>query len=110
PEAVRQFEQRHQLDGRDRIGFAARLATEKGGEDLLEALPLTLQEGPRACVLFAGPYRDIMGEAMYQRRLRPMLDRFASQWLMLGELNPAEMAAFYRSCQVPVLPSINSTE
>jgi glycosyltransferase involved in cell wall biosynthesis/SAM-dependent methyltransferase len=110
PEAVRQFEQRHQLDGRDRIGFAARLATEKGVEYLLEALPLILQERPRACVLFAGPYRDIMGEAMYQRRLRPMLDRFASQWLMLGELNPAEMAAFYRSCQVTVLPSINSTE
>jgi glycosyltransferase involved in cell wall biosynthesis/trans-aconitate methyltransferase len=109
-EAVRQFERQHRLEGADRIGFAARLATEKGVEYMLEALPAILRVRPRATVLFAGPYRGLAGEAAYHRRLRPMLERYAPHWRMLGELSPAQMATFYGACHLTVLPSINSTE
>lgn len=92
------------------IGFAARLATEKGVEYLLEAMPTILDRHPEAHVLFAGQYEEVMGEAEYARRLQPDLDRFAEHWTFLGVLDAQQMTAFYRACDVTVLPSINSTE
>lgn len=92
------------------IGMAARLATEKGVEHLLAALPRILEVHPRARVLFAGPYRNVLGETDYARSLQPALERFKEQWTFLGTLEPSEMAAFYRTCDVTVLPSINNTE
>ena len=92
------------------IGMAARLATEKGVEVLLRALPGILQRHPEAQVLFAGQHEDVLGEAEYARRLAPQLEGLADHWAFLGVLDPHEMAAFYRLCDVTVLPSLNSTE
>ncbi len=92
------------------IGMAARLATEKGVEHLLGALPQILSRHPRGRVLFAGPYQNVLGEREYARRLQPLLDRFAEHWRFLGVLDAGEMTAFYRACDVTVLPSINNTE
>jgi glycosyltransferase involved in cell wall biosynthesis len=52
----------HRLDHRPVIGMAARLATEKGVEILLNALPAILKVYPKAQVLFAGQYQDVLGE------------------------------------------------
>jgi glycosyltransferase involved in cell wall biosynthesis len=92
------------------IGMASRLAAEKGVETLLRALPAILERHPEAQVLFAGKYLDVLGEAEYAARLAPLLSRFNSQWTFLGLLAPREMAAFFQSCDVTVLPSLNSTE
>lgn len=92
------------------IGMAARLATEKGVEHLLAALPRILESHPHVRVLFAGPYRNVLGESEYARSLEPALMQFQDQWTFLGTLDPSEMAAFYRTCDVTVLPSINNTE
>jgi glycosyltransferase involved in cell wall biosynthesis len=92
------------------IGMAARLAAEKGVEYLLGALPRILSRHPDATVLFAGPYENVLGEAAYARRLGPLLAEMASHWTFLGVLDPRSMASFYRSCDVTVLPSLNSTE
>ena len=92
------------------IGMASRLAAEKGVEILLRALPAILERYPEARVLFAGQYLDVLGEAGYAARLEPLLNRFDSQWVFLGVLHPREMAAFFKSCDVTVLPSLNSTE
>jgi glycosyltransferase involved in cell wall biosynthesis len=92
------------------IGIAARLATEKGVEYLLEALPIILERYPKAQVLFAGQYQNVMGEADYAQRLQPLLERVSDHWTFLGVLNAEEMTTFYRCCDVTVLPSINSTE
>jgi len=92
------------------IGMASRLAAEKGVEILLRALPAILERYPEARVLFAGQYSDVLGEADYAARLAPLLSRFNSQWTFLGVLRPREMAAFFQSCDVTVLPSLNSTE
>ncbi len=110
PEAVAAFAQRHSLNGHRVIGMAARLATEKGVEYLLYALPRILEEFPNARVLFAGQYRNVLGEEAYARRLAPLLERYRDHWEFLGVLNPEEMAVFYANSDVLVLPSLNSTE
>lgn len=108
--AVDDFIQRHRrLDG-PAIGMAARLATEKGVEYLLQALPRILEHHPNAEVLFVGQHENVLGEAEYARSLEPLLERFARHWRFVGILDPAQMAAFYRACDVTVLPSVNATE
>lgn len=109
PALVAEFERRYGGEG-PMIGMAARLATEKGVEYLLEALPQILNRYPNAKVLFAGPYEDVLGEKDYARRLRPLIEKFDDHWTFLGLIEPQEMPAFYRTCDVTVLPSINSTE
>jgi len=108
-QAVAAFRNKWALDGHHVIGFAARLATEKGVEVLLQALPSILQAFPDARVLFAGP-TNIIGEEEYARRLAPLFEQFKAQWSLVGTLNPDEMAAFFTACDVTVLPSLNSTE
>lgn len=107
---VAAFRQRYALEGKPVLGFAARLAAEKGVEYVLEALPLMLKELPDLQVLFAGPCRDVLGEEEYYRRLQPMLERYADHWTFLGTLAPEEMADFYAAGDCTILPSINSTE
>jgi glycosyltransferase involved in cell wall biosynthesis len=92
------------------IGMAARLATEKGAEYLAEALPRVLQKYPTARVLHAGEYQNVFGEQQYAQRLVPMIEQLGGHWMFLGSLTPAQQTAFYRLCEVTVLPSINSTE
>ena len=104
------FREEHAIKQGPTIGMASRLAAEKGVETLLRALPAILERHPEAQVLFAGQYLDVLGEAEYAARLAPLLNRFNSQWTFLGLLEPHEMAAFFQSCDVTVLPSLNSTE
>ena len=104
------FKAKWQLDGQRVIGFAARLATEKGLEVLLDGLPRILQQHPNTRVLFAGPYQNVLGEETYARRVLPLIQAFPNHWSFLGTLNPQDMAAFFANCDVTVLPSLNSTE
>lgn len=112
-EAIEAFaREHHTLENRPVIGMAARLATEKGVEILLNALPTILESYPQAQVLFAGQYEDVMGEHEYYNRLMPSIRRYQDQghWEFLGVLNPEQMAAFYPNLDVLVVPSLNSTE
>ncbi|HNT23492.1 MAG TPA: glycosyltransferase family 4 protein [Anaerolineales bacterium] len=92
------------------IGMAARLATEKGVEYLVQAMPEVLKRHPTARVLYLGQYQNVMGEEAYARKLAPMIETLGKHWTFLGNLPDAEMAAFFQQCQVTVLPSLNSTE
>jgi glycosyltransferase involved in cell wall biosynthesis len=107
---VAEFRGRHNLNGHRVIGMATRLAAEKGVEHLLAALPAILERNPEAHVLFAGQHQNVMGEEEYARRLAPLFERFRDRWTFLGVLNAREMAAFFRSLDVLVVPSTNSTE
>jgi glycosyltransferase involved in cell wall biosynthesis len=109
-EEVAAFRQRHGLDGRRVIGFAARFATEKGIEYLLDALPTIRAEYPNVKVIFAGPYERIVGEEHYYARLRPAIDALGDAWRFVGTLSSEEMPAFFGSTDCLVVPSINSTE
>lgn len=94
------------------VGMAARFASEKGVEVLLDALPAVLKTHPATRVLFAGPYQGIVGEETYASRLTPRIREYEDQgiWRFVGELDPHQMAAYYRAIDLLVLPSLNSTE
>ena len=104
------FRDEHAIGTGPIIGMVSRLAAEKGVEILLRALPGILERYPQVRVLFAGQNSNVLGESEYAARLAPLLSRFNSQWTFLGVLRPREMAAFFQSCDVTVLPSLNSTE
>jgi len=111
PEAVKTFVIQHDLADRPVVGMAARLATEKGVEVLIEAMPRLLEDFPRLKVLFAGQYEAVMGEEVYYHRLMPMIQALGSDhWEFLGVLTQEQMPAFYAACDVLVVPSLNSTE
>ncbi len=105
-----QFYDQHQLDGHEVIGFVSRLATEKGVEVLLKALPKIWASFPNARVLHAGPYKDILGEEEYRKRVLPIIDSYGDKYQLLGPIEGAELTAFYKSLDVLTIPSLNSTE
>lgn len=98
------------LDNHPTVGFAARLAAEKGAEYLLEALEYILPEVPDVRVLFTGENKALFGEDDYHRRLQPLIERYADHVTFLGVLSFEQLAEFYAACDVLVLPSLNSTE
>ena len=105
------FRQRHLRAGEAPvIGMAARLATEKGVEVLVAALPRLVREFPRAVVLFAGQHEGVLGESGYAARIAAALGPHRGRWRFLGVLGGSEMSAFFRCIDVLVLPSLNSTE
>jgi glycosyltransferase involved in cell wall biosynthesis len=113
PIGVSAFACEHHIDVRKPvIGMAARFASEKGVEVLLDALPIILKKYPKAQVLFAGTYQDVMGEQAYSARLMPRIREYEVQghWTFLGNLDPIQMAAFYPNLDVLTVPSLNSTE
>ena len=110
-DAVTAFARRYALVGDGPvIGMAARLASEKGVEVLLEALPRVIEVCPQARVLFAGQHKDVLGEEAYARRLQPIFERYSGRWTFLGVLSPTDMASFFPSLDVVIVPSLNSTE
>jgi glycosyltransferase involved in cell wall biosynthesis len=92
------------------IGMVARLATEKGVEYLVEAMPEVLKRFPSARVLHMGQYQNVMGEEDYARKLAPLIQSLGEHWTFLGTLSDDELVALFRTCEVTVLPSLNSTE
>ncbi len=104
------FYEKHGLHGREIIGISARLATEKGVEVLLHALPHILEKYPHALVLHAGPYQNVLGEEEYAARLEPLFQKYAANYKRLGTLHGAELTAFYQNLDCLVLCSLNSTE
>ncbi|MEK6222649.1 MAG: glycosyltransferase family 4 protein [Chloroflexota bacterium] len=92
------------------IGMVARLASEKGAEYLVKALPKVLEKFPDARVLYAGQYQDVMGEAAYFEMLKPLISILGERWEFMGLISDEELAAFYQICDVVVVPSTNQTE
>lgn len=113
PEAVSAFAETHLVKQRNPvIGMAARFASEKGVEVLLDALPIILKKYPKAQVLFAGTYQNVMGEQAYSDRLMPRIRDYEMQghWKFLGNLDPVQMSAYYPNLDVITVPSLNATE
>ena len=113
PGAVQTFADANSVqERRPAIGMAARFASEKGVEVLLDAMPAILEKYPNAQVLFAGQHKDVMGELAYAERLMPRICQYEADghWKFLGILDPQKMAAFYPNLDVITVPSLNSTE
>ncbi len=110
PAVSRRMVDRWRLNGRARIGFAARFAAEKGVEYLLQALPQVLAQIPDAQLAFTGAYKDTVGEEEYLASLAPLLQRYAGHLTFLDLLSPEEMASFFSLCDVVAVTSLNCTE
>jgi glycosyltransferase involved in cell wall biosynthesis len=105
------FREKHNLAPDEKIiGINARLASEKGVEYLVQAMPAVLDKYPTARVLYVGQYKNVLGEEEYARRLEPLFQTLDGRWSFLGVVTPQEQVAFFNSCDLTVLPSINSTE
>lgn len=109
-ESVAAFAQKWNITAHPVIGMAARLATEKGVEVLLDALDIIRQSIPQARVFFSGPYQGVLGEEAYEKRLQSRFEKTGANWVFTGSLQGQEFAAMYANCDVTVLPSLNSTE
>jgi glycosyltransferase involved in cell wall biosynthesis len=109
PAAVDALRQRHAPRGERLIGFAGRLAAEKGVHVLLDALELLLAAGHDARLLIAGNTETVIGEAAYRRRILTRLAGLGDRCRLLGVVEP-ELSAFYAACDVLALPSLNCTE
>jgi glycosyltransferase involved in cell wall biosynthesis len=108
---IEQFREKNDILPQQRIiGMAARLATEKGVEYLVQALPAVLEEFPSARVLFAGQHQGVIGEETYANKLAPLFEKLGDHWKFLGILSPQDWSIFFHEAEVTVLPSINSTE
>ncbi|KAA3664364.1 MAG: glycosyltransferase [Chloroflexi bacterium] len=61
-------------------------------------------------VLHAGAYEDITGEEAYAARLAPLFEKYKNQYILLGNLDGADLTAFYKNLDVLTVTSLNSTE
>ena len=108
---VRAFREKFGIrKGQRIIGMVARLATEKGVEYLVQAFPQVLEHLPEARLLFVGSYQNVVGEERYAARILPLIEGMKDHWSLLGRLSPVELTVFFQTCEVLVLPSLNSTE
>jgi glycosyltransferase involved in cell wall biosynthesis len=110
PAITQRLAERWQLNGRARVGFAARFAAEKGVEYLLQALPAMIEQVPDLHLIFTGAYKDTVGEEHYLASLSPLLRRYADRLTFLDLLRPEEMPSFFSLCDVLAVTSLNCTE
>ena len=105
------FRKKYNISNEDQvIGMVARLATEKGVEYLVDALPDVIAIHPNARVMFVGQSQHVMGEDAYAAKLAPMIAALGRHWTFLGVIPDKELTAFYHACHLLVFPSINSTD
>lgn len=92
------------------LGFAGRLAREKGIEIILDAYH-QLPQSKNIQLIFAGPFgNSVAGEGNYYKTIKNRLDHEKIPYLFLGTLAGEELAAFYQAIDILILPSTNQTE
>lgn len=108
---IKEFRKKYNIKSRQSVvGMVARLASEKGVEFLVQAMPMVIEAKPEARAIFVGEYQNVFGEQAYKEKLLPMINDLGDHWTFLGLLSELEKAVFFHVCDVLVLPSINSTE
>lgn len=91
------------------VGYAGRIAREKGLEYLIEAV--NKLKDKNIVLTFAGPYgKDVAGEGSYYLEIKKLLTEYRLPHHFFGNLTTGNLGAFYKSIAVLVLASINQTE
>lgn len=96
------------------IGYAGRISQEKGLEFLIKAVDLILKTNQNLQeieLVFAGPYgEEVVGEKNYFLKIKKLLEDKKLKYRFFGNLKNGDLGAFYKTIDILVLPSINSTE
>jgi glycosyltransferase involved in cell wall biosynthesis len=94
------------------IGYAGRIASEKGLEYLIEAVrSIVIPVKAGIQVVFAGPYgKDVVGEKKYYQKIKNLLQQYKIKYHFFGNLSNGNLSAFYKTINLLVLPSTNQTE
>ncbi len=109
PDKVAQLKARFSVNGCRVVGFAARLAEEKGVDYLIKSIPYVRQRIPDVKYLLAGPTHKVIGENVWER-LQPLVAEYKDTLHFVGEVPNKEMGNFFAACDVVTVPSVNSTE
>jgi len=103
PAAAQAWRDQLSLNNDQLVGFAGRFVEEKGFDYLFKAIPYVLRAYPDARFIYAGDfpvYEDFYG------RCKGLLGGYDDHVVFLGLIRDRQkMAAFYRMCDVFVLPS-----
>lgn len=91
------------------IGFAGRIAKQKGIPYLLNSIPFLEKKLGSFKIVFAGPYREVIGETYFEE-IAGLVKKYQKNLCFLGSLKQEEMSDFYRLCGVLVLPSDDRLE
>ncbi|RJR25943.1 glycosyltransferase family 1 protein [Candidatus Microgenomates bacterium] len=91
------------------IGFAGRIARQKGIPYLLNAVPLLRKEFPSFKIIFAGPHKGVIGEKYFEE-IEKLVTKYKKNLCFLGNIKEDDMASFYSLCDVLVLPSDDRLE
>lgn len=92
-----------------KIGFVGRIAQEKGIENLLSTIPaLNKRLGNVFKIFFVGPPDVVGGGSVNDFKL--LIKKYPDSVVWMGKLNDPELAGFYRSIDVLVLPSTQKLE
>ncbi len=109
PDKVAQLRARFSANGCRVVGFAARLAEEKGVDYLIKSIPYVREKIPDVKYLLAGPTHKVIGENVWER-LQPLVAQYRDTLQFVGEVPNSEMGNFFAACDVLTVPSVNSTE
>jgi len=91
------------------IGFAGRIAEDKGFEYLIKAMEILVKKGQKIKLLVAGP-RDAVGEKSYVKKIDNLVSSARLDIKFMRAIHPDKMTDFYLQIDCLVLPSINRTE
>ncbi|MFZ5376692.1 MAG: glycosyltransferase family 4 protein [Patescibacteria group bacterium] len=91
------------------VGFAGRIAQEKGLEYLIKAVSNLNDKNVE--LVFAGPSSmEVIGEDRYHSKIINLIKNAGIKVHFLGTLNGGKLGAFYRVIDLLALTSINQTE
>ena len=92
-----------------KIGFIGRLAAEKGIKYLFLSIPFLKKKLASFGIFMVGPKKPI-GEKLYQNKVNKLSQKYKNNVFWMGKLSEERLSTFFKSIDVLVLPSINSTE
>lgn len=95
--------------GEFRVGFLGRFVREKGIDVLLDAVASIIGALPRVRLVLAGEHEFVVGGSIYDE-IRAKIGVLGDRVEVLGRLPELDLAGFYRSLDVFVLPSVNAYE
>jgi glycosyltransferase involved in cell wall biosynthesis len=95
--------------GNPSVGMVTRIAAEKGVEYAIDAISTLGEKFPEIKLVIAGPENPI-GEVEYGEKINKLVTQNKDRFLLLGNIPDNQMGTFYKTIDLLVCPSINSTE